>query len=81
VVIDEKAFTRAVQKYEHARAEVSKFAAPRTHPMEETGCSFCCRPKRQIRGAVAGPNVFICDQCVVMCYQILKEQGHIEEAI
>ena len=74
--VDEQAFDRAFEKYDQARRELAAlFPQPRS--TEEIGCSFCCRPKSQVRGVVAGTDVFICDECVVLCHRILKEQGHI----
>ena len=74
--IDKQALDRALEKYEEARRELAALASqPRS--TEEIGCSFCCRPKSQVRGVVAGPGVFICDECVVLCHRVLKEQGHI----
>ena len=37
-------------------------------------CSFCGRSQNQVQRLVAGPNVFICDECVEMCRTILEEQ-------
>ena len=36
-------------------------------------CSFCGKPQDQVRRLVAGPGVFICDQCIVLCNQIMNE--------
>lgn len=30
-------------------------------------CSFCGKSASQVRQLVAGPNVFICDECVALC--------------
>ena len=77
MAVDNQLFEQAFRKYEEARSELANlFPHPRS--TEEIGCSFCCRPKSEIRGSVAGPSVFICEQCVVLCHRVLKEQGHIE---
>ncbi len=40
-------------------------------------CSFCQRPPTQVNRLVAGPDgVFICDECVEVCRQILDEQAY-----
>ena len=37
-------------------------------------CSFCGKPQASVRKLVAGPNVFICDACIRLCDQILKDE-------
>jgi hypothetical protein len=80
VANDEKAFASAVEKYRRARADVLKFAAPRPHstPEHEVGCSFCLSPKSEVRDSVLGLNVSICDRCVLVAFEALKERGSIE---
>jgi len=31
-------------------------------------CSFCSKPPKQVSALVAGPHVYICDQCVGLCF-------------
>jgi len=39
-------------------------------------CSFCYRDQSQVRRLIAGPdNVFICDECVALCQEVLQEDG------
>jgi ClpX C4-type zinc finger len=37
-----------------------------TQQQEITACSFCLKPKTEVRRLVAGPGVFICDECVAL---------------
>ena len=37
-------------------------------------CSFCGKSQRDVRKLIAGPAVFICDECVELCNDILKEE-------
>jgi hypothetical protein len=37
----------------------------RQEPTAERACSFCGREQRQVRKLVAGPNVYICDPCIM----------------
>lgn len=37
-------------------------------------CSFCGKTQRDVRKLIAGPAVFICDECVELCNDILKEE-------
>ncbi len=36
-------------------------------------CSFCNKNQRNVKKLIAGPRVFICDECVGICNQILAE--------
>ena len=36
-------------------------------------CSFCGKRQDQVRRLVAGPGVFICDQCIALCNEIISE--------
>ncbi|HUY37469.1 MAG TPA: ClpX C4-type zinc finger protein [Candidatus Binataceae bacterium] len=39
-------------------------------------CSFCGKPHAAVRKMVNGPNgVFICDECIVLCLQIVSREG------
>jgi hypothetical protein len=78
VPIDSAAFEKAMRKYDEARNEVLKLAAPGPRSTEEPGCSFCGRPKSAVRASVAGPNVLICNKCVLLCHKVLTEQGTLE---
>ncbi len=37
-------------------------------------CSFCGKPQDQVRRLIAGPNVFICDECIGLCQEIIDEE-------
>ncbi len=36
-------------------------------------CSFCGKPQGQVRRLIAGPDVYICDECVQLCREIIEE--------
>ncbi|MFA5843272.1 MAG: ATP-dependent Clp protease ATP-binding subunit ClpX [Coriobacteriia bacterium] len=40
---------------------------------EQVTCSFCGKTQRQVRKLVAGPGVYICDECVTLCEDIVAE--------
>src|ERR1700710_2595730 len=42
--------------------------------MEEFHCSFCGKQRREVRKLISGPRVFICDQCVTLCNDILAKE-------
>jgi ATP-dependent Clp protease ATP-binding subunit ClpX len=37
-------------------------------------CSFCGKSQHEVRKLIAGPTVFICDECVELCLDIMKEE-------
>lgn len=37
-------------------------------------CTFCGKTERQVRKLVAGPNAFICDECIALCVDIISEE-------
>ncbi len=37
-------------------------------------CSFCGKPQDQVRRLVAGPGVYICDECIALCEDIIREE-------
>ncbi len=37
-------------------------------------CSFCGKSQHDVRKLIAGPNVFICDECVELCTEIIREE-------
>jgi len=39
----------------------------------ELRCSFCGKPQSQVRRLVAGPGVYICDECIEMCMDIIED--------
>ena len=36
-------------------------------------CSFCDKPQDQVRRIVAGPGVYICDECITLCQEIISD--------
>ena len=45
---------------------------------ENLVCSFCGKPQHQVRKLIAGPGVYICDECVDLCNDIVDE-GQVDE--
>lgn len=51
---------------------------------EEKGqlkCSFCGKSQEQVRKLVAGPGVYICDECIELCTEIVEEELGMEESM
>ena len=41
---------------------------------EQLLCSFCGKSQRQVRKLIAGPGVYICDECIDLCNEIIEEE-------
>ena len=37
-------------------------------------CSFCGKSQHEVRKLIAGPSVFVCDECVDLCNDIIREE-------
>ena len=37
-------------------------------------CSFCGKSQHEVRKLIAGPSVFVCDECVELCNDIIREE-------
>lgn len=43
-------------------------------------CSFCAKSQQEVKKLIAGPSVFVCDECVELCNDIIKEEVQEREA-
>lgn len=43
----------------------------------EICCSFCGKPQSEVKRLIAGPGVFICDECVELCMSILNDEKNL----
>ena len=43
-------------------------------PSDQLQCSFCGKSQRQVRKLIAGPGVYICDECIELCNEIIAEE-------
>ena len=37
-------------------------------------CSFCGKSQKQVKKLIAGPGVYICDECIDLCTEIIEEE-------
>ncbi|MBP9707668.1 MAG: ATP-dependent Clp protease ATP-binding subunit ClpX [Oligoflexales bacterium] len=44
-------------------------------------CSFCGKGQREVKKLIAGPNVYICDECIQLCNDIIAEEVEKEEPL
>ena len=43
-------------------------------------CSFCGKSQHEVRKLIAGPSVFICDECIELCNDIIRDESVAETA-
>src|SRR4051794_12919841 len=59
------------------RAKRDRGRIPLTRPTESNEqllCSFCGKSQRQVKKLIAGPGVYICDECIDLCNEIIDEE-------
>ena len=52
--------------------------AKKTGEPEILRCSFCNKDQNDVRKLIAGPTVFICDECVEVCNDIIADDSRFE---
>src|SRR2546428_2954638 len=51
-----------------------------SHHHGNLSCSFCGKSQREVRKLIAGPTVYICDECIRLCTDIIDEENERESA-
>jgi ATP-dependent Clp protease ATP-binding subunit ClpX len=51
----------------------------RRDDMQGLSCSFCGKSQKEVRKLIAGPTVYICDECIGLCNDIIAEEIEKEE--
>jgi ATP-dependent Clp protease ATP-binding subunit ClpX len=46
---------------------------------KDPSCSFCGKNQHQVVKLIAGPGVFICDECVALCVEIIEQEARERE--
>eukprot|EP01030_Chromulinospumella_sphaerica_P016134 gene16134-15945_t len=44
-------------------------------------CSFCGKSQHEVKKLIAGPSVFICDECIDLCNDIIRDETSAIEAV
>jgi hypothetical protein len=57
---------------------VAASRAPAASPPKTLYCSFCGKSQHEVRKLIAGPTVFICDECVALCADIVEPEDDLE---
>jgi len=50
------------------------------HQNGNLSCSFCGKSQKEVRKLIAGPTVYICDECIGLCNDIIAEEGEKDDA-
>src|SRR6187399_637503 len=68
-------------RYRPQRAPTSKSTRGRRASVARIGdggdllkCSFCGKSQKQVKKLIAGPGVYICDECIDLCNEIIEEE-------
>ena len=68
-----KALLEAAARFERAAARLIN-----NEPIEDqlAYCAFCGKTRSEVRSLIEGPSVYICDECVHRCKELLDQGGH-----
>ncbi|MBW2451301.1 MAG: ATP-dependent Clp protease ATP-binding subunit ClpX [Deltaproteobacteria bacterium] len=47
---------------------------------DQLSCSFCGKAQEEVKKLIAGPAVYICDECIELCKDIIAEEAQLDEA-
>ncbi len=50
------------------------FSSTKGGSLQGLQCSFCGKNQREVKKLIAGPNVYICDECISLCNEIIAEE-------
>lgn len=51
------------------------------HKTKIMHCSFCAKSQGEVQKLIAGPNVFVCNECVELCVDIIKEEANAKKEL
>lgn len=52
---------------------MSKYGGSGKDSFDDVRCSFCGKRRGEVKKLIAGPNVYICNECVELCREIVQE--------
>src|SRR5258707_12402897 len=50
-----------------------------SHHHGNLSCSFCGKGQREVRKLIAGPTVYICDECIKLCDDVIAQEDELVE--
>lgn len=54
---------------------------PKIDDKKQLKCSFCGKNQDQVKRLIAGPGVYICDECIDLCSEIIEEELEVEQQL
>jgi len=66
---------RAYAKVGQASRQISDELAGASTLELAAGCSFCAKGRTQVTRLIAGPGIYICDECIALCVDIMEEES------
>ena len=66
---------RAYTQVGRAARQVADGLASATALELAAGCSFCAKRRQDVRRLIAGPGIYICDECVALCVELMEEEA------
>ena len=48
---------------------------------QKLNCNFCGKHREEVEKLIAGPNVYICDECIKISYDIVKDEAHLDRLL
>jgi len=66
---------RAYTQVGRAARQVADGLAGATALEMAAGCSFCAKRRQDVRRLIAGPGIYVCDECVALCVEVMEEEG------
>lgn len=62
------------------KAPIPDAKAPPASEEKLLHCSFCGKSQKEVKKLIAGPSVYICNECVALCNDILAEEEALDKA-
>lgn len=72
--------TSRLQYYEELQERLTQFLSELQDKPSHLGCSFCQRTQLEVRKLIAGPGIYICDECVRLCMDIVEDEVESDSA-
>ncbi len=69
----------SILSYEQALLKATYMNIETINQSKTRHCSFCNKPQTDAKLLIAGPNSYICGECVEICNSIIANRGHFEE--
>ena len=66
-------------KIEAAERALVPALAPEAETPRPLRCSFCSKSQHDVRRLIAGPGVYICDECAELCLDVIRKEGKFEK--